>query len=51
MAVFEDLGKAINEKLQDLILISLFLIWTENKNILVACKLEENLNENCFKEI
>ena len=51
MAEFQDLGKAINDKLQDIILISLFLIWTGDKNKLVSCKLEENLNENCVKEI
>ena len=51
MAEFQDLGKAINEKLQDLILISLFLIWTGNKNELVAWKIEGNFNKNCGKDI
>ena len=51
MAEFQDLGKAINEKMQDSILISLFLIWTGNKNELVACKIEGNFDENCVKEI
>ena len=45
------LGKAINEKLQDLILICIFLLGTGNKNELVACKIEGNLNKNCGKEI
>ena len=51
MAKFQDSGKPINEKLQGLILICLFLIGTGNKNELVACKIEGNLNENYVKEI